>query len=82
MKLPAKAGPLSKREFDDLFQSVCNWRWGPGDARGTLNFFNTRTRRDSPADLCLPNIGHTGRIRPCARDKSGPSITTNEHVAD
>ncbi len=29
---------MSAREFDQLFQKVCNWgRWGPDDERGTLN---------------------------------------------
>jgi len=31
--------PVSKAEFDRLFQTVCNWgRWGPDDERGTLNY--------------------------------------------
>jgi kynurenine formamidase len=31
--------PVSKAEFDKLFQAVCNWgRWGPDDERGTLNY--------------------------------------------
>jgi kynurenine formamidase len=31
--------PISAQEFDQLFQSVCNWkRWGPDDERGTLNY--------------------------------------------
>jgi len=30
---------ISAKEFDRLFQSVCNWgRWGPDDERGTLNY--------------------------------------------
>jgi len=30
---------MSAREFDELFQKVCNWgRWGPDDERGTLNY--------------------------------------------
>jgi kynurenine formamidase len=30
---------LTAKEFDELFESVCNWgRWGPDDERGTLNF--------------------------------------------
>ena len=34
-----KPAPLSAQEFDELFQSVCNWgRWGPDDDRGTLNY--------------------------------------------
>lgn len=33
------AKPVSKTEFDKLFQSVCNWgRWGPDDEKGTLNY--------------------------------------------
>ena len=30
---------VSRQEFEDLFQRVCNWgRWGPEDERGTLNY--------------------------------------------
>jgi len=30
---------VSRKEFDELFQSVCNWgRWGADDERGTLNY--------------------------------------------
>lgn len=30
---------ISAKEFDRLFDSVCNWgRWGPDDERGTLNY--------------------------------------------
>ena len=30
--------PVSAQEFEQLFQSVCNWGcWGPEDERGTLN---------------------------------------------
>ena len=31
--------PVSRAQFDELFQSVCNWgRWGDDDERGTLNY--------------------------------------------
>ena len=31
--------PVSRAEFDELFQAVCNWgRWGDDDERGTLNY--------------------------------------------
>ncbi len=31
--------PVSRAEFDSLFQDVCNWgRWGDDDERGTLNY--------------------------------------------
>jgi kynurenine formamidase len=37
MKTVAK--PLSRQEFDDLFQRVCNWGvWGVNDEQGTLNY--------------------------------------------
>jgi len=30
---------VSRAEFDELFQAVCNWgRWGEDDERGTLNY--------------------------------------------
>ena len=30
---------ISKEEFEQLFQRVCNWgKWGPDDERGTLNY--------------------------------------------
>jgi kynurenine formamidase len=36
-----KPTPVSAREFDELFQKVCNWgRWGPDDERGTLNYIS------------------------------------------
>ena len=42
---------LSAVEFDELFQSVCNWgRWGPGDERGTLNYI-TATHIQAAAAL-------------------------------
>jgi kynurenine formamidase len=42
--------PLSKREFDELFQSVSNWgRWGPDDDRGTLNFITPDHVRSAAA---------------------------------
>jgi len=37
----AKTTPryVPKAEFDNLFNTVCNWgRWGPDDERGTLNY--------------------------------------------
>jgi kynurenine formamidase len=31
--------PVSAREFEVLYQKLCNWgRWGPDDERGTLNY--------------------------------------------
>jgi kynurenine formamidase len=31
--------PMTRAEFDELFQEVSNWgRWGPNDERGTLNY--------------------------------------------
>lgn len=31
--------PVSRQEFDQLFQKLSNWgRWGPDDDRGTLNY--------------------------------------------
>src|SRR5207253_4991414 len=45
MKTPPS--PVSKSEFDRLFESVCNWgRWGPEDDKGTLNYITPeRVRR-------------------------------------
>ncbi len=41
-----KPAPLSAQEFEDLFQSVCNWgRWGPDDERGTLNYITPERLR-------------------------------------
>ncbi len=37
--MKGKSRLISAREFDRLFDSVCNWgRWGPDDERGTLNY--------------------------------------------
>ncbi len=34
-----KTSKMSKTEFEELFNKVCNWgRWGPDDERGTLNY--------------------------------------------
>lgn len=34
---------LSQAEFEDIFGSVCNWeRWGPADAKGTLNYITPK----------------------------------------
>lgn len=34
-----KSLAISHQQFEELFQSVCNWgRWGPEDQRGTLNY--------------------------------------------
>lgn len=31
--------PMTRKEFDELFNDVSNWgRWGPSDERGTLNY--------------------------------------------
>ncbi len=38
--------PISKAEFDRLFQAVCNWgRWGSDDEKGTLNFIGPEQMR-------------------------------------
>ncbi len=38
--------PVSKAEFDKLFQAVCNWgRWGSDDEKGTLNFIGPEQMR-------------------------------------
>jgi len=37
--MKAAKGRMSKKEFDKLFDEVCNWgRWGAGDEGGTLNY--------------------------------------------
>jgi hypothetical protein len=37
--MSAPDNTLSKQEFDELFQRVCNWGvWGAEDERGTLNY--------------------------------------------
>ena len=48
--MKTKPAPLSAREFDELFQSVCNWgRWGPDDERGTLNYVTPERVRAAAA---------------------------------
>lgn len=45
-----KPAPLSASEFDELFQSVCNWgRWGVDDERGTLNYITPEHVRAATA---------------------------------
>src|SRR5215472_3231036 len=37
MKTPPSR--VSREEFEELFQAVCNWgRWGNDDEKGTLNY--------------------------------------------
>ncbi len=41
---------VSKAEFEELFQTVCNWgRWGPDDERGTLNYIRPEHVRRAAA---------------------------------
>ncbi|MGO9643707.1 MAG: cyclase family protein, partial [Candidatus Bathyarchaeia archaeon] len=36
-----KGKNISSKEFDELFEKVCNWgKWGPNDERGTLNYIS------------------------------------------
>jgi len=44
---------VSNAEFEELFQSVCNWgRWGPDDERGTLNYITPGHIRAAAALVC------------------------------
>jgi kynurenine formamidase len=46
MKTPSS--PVSKREFDQLFETVCNWgRWGSDDEKGTLNYITPERVRQA-----------------------------------
>jgi kynurenine formamidase len=47
---------MSAKEFDELFNKVCNWgRWGTDDVRGTLNFI-------TPAHVrTAASLVHSGR---------------------
>lgn len=48
--MKTRPAPLSAREFDELFQCVCNWgRWGPDDERGTLNYITPECVRAAAA---------------------------------
>jgi kynurenine formamidase len=39
--MSAKPTFVSAKEFERIFQSVCNWgKWGPNDERGTLNYIS------------------------------------------
>ncbi len=41
---------VSKAEFDELFQAVCNWgRWGNDDEKGTLNYIQPEHIRRAAA---------------------------------
>lgn len=41
---------VSRAEFDELFQAVCNWgRWGNDDERGTLNYIQPEHIRRAAA---------------------------------
>jgi kynurenine formamidase len=62
--------PLSARDFDELFRSVCNWgRWGPDDERGTLNFL---TREHVRAAAALVRSGRTVSLALPINTVAGP----------
>jgi kynurenine formamidase len=55
--------PVSKAEFEKLFDSVCNWgRWGADDERGTLNYITpehvrraaTQVRSGRSVSMAIP----------------------------
>ena len=40
--------PVSKQEFEGIFQGVCNWgRWGADDEKGTLNYITPNHVRNA-----------------------------------
>jgi kynurenine formamidase len=42
--------PVSRGEFEELFQAVCNWgRWGDDDEKGTLNYIQPEHIRRAAA---------------------------------
>jgi kynurenine formamidase len=43
VSVPPGAAPLSRAEFDAIFERCRNWgKWGPDDQRGALNYLGTR----------------------------------------
>ena len=67
---------MSAREFDQLFQNVCNWgRWGPDDERGTLNYITPEHIRAAAA---LVRSGHSVSLAVPINTVAGPD---NPHPA-
>jgi kynurenine formamidase len=61
--MTAKPARVSVKEFDAIFESVCNWgRWGADDERGTLNHLKPEhvraaaslVRSGRPVSLAIP----------------------------
>jgi len=50
MAAPTWPAPVTLREFEEIFEAVKNWgRWGPDDARGTLNYLGPACVRAAAA---------------------------------
>lgn len=61
---------VSAREFEALFQSVCNWGvWGAEDERGTLNYITPESIREAAA---LIRSGHTVSMAVPINKVAGP----------
>ena len=71
------AGSANDRvEFDELFQSVCNWgKWGKDDEKGTLNYLTPRHTADAAR---LVRSGRTVSLAIPLNTKAGPD---NPHPA-
>ncbi len=71
-----QAAPMTRVEFDELFQSVCNWgKWGKDDEKGTLNYLTPRHTADAAR---LVRSGRTVSLAIPLNTKAGPD---NPHPA-
>lgn len=68
---------MSRNEFDELFQQVCNWgRWGKSDGRGTLNYISPATVKRASS---LVRAGRSVSLSRCidtvaSEDNTNPAI--------
>jgi hypothetical protein len=64
------AAPVTQQEFEALFEKLKNWgRWGPDDARGTLNYLTPECVREAAK---LVRTGHTVSMAVPISKNAGP----------
>ena len=74
--MATKPSYVTAKEFDEIFQSVCNWgRWGPDDENGTLNYITPEHVRKAAS---LVKSGRTVSLAVPINKVAGPD---NPHPA-
>jgi kynurenine formamidase len=68
--MTGKAARVTAREFDAIFESVCNWgRWGADDEKGTLNYIRPEHVRNAAS---LVRSGRSVSLAVPISTKAGP----------